>query len=100
MFKAHVLVSEQTNVADEIASLVHLARKSGLCDAAAATLAEAVGSVVSELKQTSSEAAASGIMMDVRKVVATEDYEIVLELKARTVAKTKRRHPLARLFGR
>ncbi len=98
MFKAHILVRQETNVAEELARIESLARKDGLDDAAMHSMLREVEDVLADLKRQDSETAACGIKIAVRKTVSTERYCIVLELQSRKESPRKR-GPLSRLFG-
>lgn len=99
MFKAHIVVSEKTDVAAEIAKIENLARRHGLDDVTTFAMLRNVEVVLADLKKQDSETAAYGIRISVKKTVASEDYNILLELQPRKESSGKR-GPLSRLFGR
>lgn len=99
MFKAQILVGQETNVAAELARIESLARKHRLDDATMHSMLRDVENVLADLKRQDSETAAYGIKIAVRKTVSTERYCIVLELRSRKEP-SRKRGPLSRLFGR
>jgi hypothetical protein len=99
MFKAHILVSEDTDVAAALADLERLAQKHSLDDAKIYVLMRNVESVLADLKQQDSETAAYGIKMAVEKTVATDDYRVTLKLSPRKEM-PKKSGPLSWLFGK
>jgi hypothetical protein len=99
MFKAHILVSEDTDVAAELVKIDNLASRHHLDPAKTIVLMHNVEDVLSDLKKQDAETAAYGIKMAVKKSVSTEDYDIVLELHPRKKSNWKS-GPLSWLFGR
>ena len=100
MFKAHILVNEDTDVAGEMATLEQLAQMHRLGDTKTFVMMKNVESVLADLKQKDSETAAYGIKMEVKKTVETADYQIALELRPRRDGKPKKGGLLSWLLGR
>ena len=100
MFKAHIVVSEDTDVAAELASLERLAQQHHLDDAVKmhALLQNAEG-VLGELKQQDAETAAYGIKMALQKTLSTDDYRITFHLNPRNDQPRKSGF-FSRLFGK
>lgn len=98
MLRARILVSEDTNVAAELTRIESLARKHGLDDITMHSMLREVADVLVDLKKQDSETAVFGIKIAVKKTVATEDYDILLELQPRK--EPPRKGLLSRLFGR
>jgi hypothetical protein len=99
VFKAHILVSEGTDVAAELDKVDALAKKHHLDESKTFVLMRDVEDVLAELKKQDAETAVYGIKIAVKKSVRTEDYDIVLELQPRKDSNTKS-GPLSRLFRR
>ncbi len=99
MFKAHIVVGEDTDVSAELAKIESLARKHDLDDIKIFAMVESIESILADLKQQDSETAAYGIKMAIRKTVATDDYQVTLELRPRK-ASHKNMGFLARLLHR
>ncbi len=100
MFKAHVLVSEDTDVAAELASVERVAQKHHLDDAMKMhALLQNAEAVLAELKQQDAETAAYGIKMALEKTLSTDDYRITFQLNPRK-DQTKKNGLVSRLFGK
>jgi hypothetical protein len=99
VLRAHILVNENTDVAAELDKIEKLARRHDLDDVTAFAMLRSVEAVLADLKKQDAETAAYGIRISVKKTVAAQDYQILLELQPR-----KEPHrgggPLSRLFGR
>lgn len=98
MFKAHVLVCQDTDVAAESAKIEALANKNHLDGSRLFALMRDVESVLGDLKQQDSETAVHGIKISATKTLATDAYVITFELRPRSA--TKKSGLLSRIFGR
>jgi hypothetical protein len=98
MFKVHILVSEDTDVAAELASLERLAQKHHLDAMKLHGLLRNAETLLADLKQQDAETAAYGIKMALEKTLATEDYRISFQLTP-LKARSKKGGLLSRLFG-
>ena len=100
MFKAHILVNEDTDVAAELDRIDALARKHRLDASKTLALMRNAEDVLSDLKKQDAETAIHGIAIAVKKSLRTEDYDIVLELQPRTSGGGKKSGPLSWLLGK
>jgi len=99
MFKARLVVSEDTDVAVELAKVENLAKRHGLGATKTFSLIGNLETVLADLKQQAVETADYGINMSVSKTLSSEDYHIVVALDSR--GETRRKGgPLSWLFGR
>jgi hypothetical protein len=99
VFRARILVKHETDVAAELAKIENLATRHGLDDVTTFAMLRNVEAVLTDLKRQDSETAAYGISIAVKKTVASEDYDILLELQPRKEP-SRKKGPLSRLFGR
>ena len=99
MFKAHIIVTQDTNVAVELAKIENLAKRNDLDDITTFSLLRNVEAALVDLKKQDSETAEYGINLSVKKTVAAEDYNILLELQSCKEPRRKR-GLVSRLFGR
>lgn len=99
MFKTHILVSEDTDVAAELDRIDVLAKKHRLDASKTFALMRNAEDVLSDLKKQDAETAIYGIKMAVKKSLRTEDYDIVLELQPRRSG-GKKSGPLSWLLGK
>jgi hypothetical protein len=83
MFKAHIFVRSDTDVAAELDKIEKLAIKHDLDQVKMFALMRDAEVVLADLKRQDTETAAFGIKMAVTKSLATEDYRIVFELRPR-----------------
>jgi hypothetical protein len=100
MLKAHILVSEDTDVAAELTSLEEHARRSCLDDVTTFALLRAAEDMLGELKKEASETAAHGISLAVSKHVRSPQYDITFELRLLRVNRRNAGGLLGRIFGR
>jgi hypothetical protein len=99
MFKAHILVNEDTDVAAELYRIDGLAKKHRLDASKTLALMRNAEDVLSDLKKQDAETAVYGIEMAVKKSLRTEDYDIVLELQPRRSG-GKKSGPFSWLLGK
>lgn len=99
MLKAHIRVSQDTDVAAELAKIEKLAKRHGLEGITTFAMMQNVETVLAELKSQDSETAAYGIRIAIKKTVTAEDYNILLELQPRN-EQVRKKGALSRLFGR
>ena len=99
MFKAHVFVSEDTDVAAELDKIDALARRHNLDDVKIVNLMRNFENVLADLKKQDAETAAYGIQVAIKKSIKTDDYDIVLELRSRKASSGKS-GPLSWLLGK
>jgi len=100
VFKAHILVNQQTDVVGELASLEQSARKQKLGEAQIAIMLDATGSVLAELQRTYAEMIASGIGIDLKRSVISDDYDITLEMRIRPCGSKQKSRRFGWLLGR
>ena len=97
MFKAHILVREDTDIGAELANLEQSASKHGVKPIVALSMLRTTEEVLASLKKDDAEAGAYGFAMAVTKHVRTDDYDITLELRRHSDRKPGF---LSKLFGR
>ena len=99
MFKAHILVSADTDVAAELAHLEDLAQKHQLDAMKTHVLLQNAETLLGDFKQQDTDTAAYGIKMALEKTLTTDDYRITFALNPRSDA-PKKGGLLSRLFGK
>ena len=99
MFKAHILVNEDTDIAAELYRIDGLAKKHRLDALKTLALMRNAEDILSDLKKQDAETAVYGIKMAVKKSLRTEDYDIVLELQPRKSG-GKKSGPFSWLLGK
>jgi hypothetical protein len=99
MFKSHILVNEDTDIAAELDKLDKLARRHNLGDAQTLVLMRNAEDVLAELKRQDAETAAYGIKTAIEKSLATDDYDVRFELRPRSNKTSKKSGPLSWLLG-
>ncbi len=99
MFRARILVNDKTDVAAELVKIENLAKRHGIDDVTTFAMLKNLEAVLVDLTKQDSETAAYGISVAVKKTVASEDYDILLELQPRKEP-SRKKGPLSRLFGR
>ena len=92
-------VGRDTDVAAETDALESQARLSGLSEQQIRAFGEDVRALMDALVLTAQDAAATGMTMDVKKVLETRDYRVTLELNS-DVRTGKKTGPLSWLLGK
>ena len=90
MFKAHIVVRDDTDVAAELDKIEKLANKHGLDAVRSLALMRGAESILADLKKQDSETVAFGIRIAVKKSLATKDYNLVFELRPRKSSASKK----------
>lgn len=99
MFKVHVRISDDTDIALEVQNLAEQARKHGLDEIRSFALTQSAESILTELKRQRDETAPYGIQLALSKSLKTDDYEILFDLSP--APKTpKNKNVFSKIFGK